>query len=174
MDIGAIVIIMVIGLVLVITFYIIGLYNKLIDCRNRVEDQFTSIELELRKKASLIPNLVESVKIYAKHEDKLLTDVMNVKSRVDKANKINDIIKASNNMNVILNKVFLLSNTYPELKKNKNYLLIRKDLDDIEDRINYARTFYNDVVLNYNNSIMQFPSNVVAKFFKFKEIDYYK
>jgi len=174
MDIGAIIIIIIIATILVLTFYIIGLYNRLIDAKNRVEDQFTQIELELRKKVDLIPKLLEIIKVYTKHEEKTINDITNAKNKIDKATKINDIIKASKTINISLNKIFTLKDIYPELKKNKNYLSIINNIEDIEDRINYARTFYNDAVLNYNNTRLQIPSNLVAKIFKFNEIDYYK
>ena len=174
MDIEAITIIIIVGVLLVITFYIIGLYNELIDARNRVEDQFTQIELELRKKNNLIPDLIEIVKIYAKHEEKIINEMIATKNKLDKSNKINDIIKNSKNIDISLNKIFTLTDTYPELKKNKNYLSLQKNVEEIEDKINYARTFYNEAVLNYNNSRLKFPSNIVANIFKFNEIEYFK
>lgn len=174
MDIGAIIIIMFVAVILVLTFYTIGLYNKLIDARNRVEDRFTQIEIELRKKAEYIPKLIEIINTYTKHEEKIINEVTNVKSKIDKANKVNDIIKASKQVNDSINKIYSLKETYPELKKNKYMQSIENNIEDIEDRINYARTFYNDAVLNYNNIRCEFPSNLVAQVFKFKEIDYYK
>lgn len=174
MDIEAITIIIIVGVLLVITFYIIGLYNELIDARNRVEDRFTQIELELRKKNNLIPDLIEIVKIYAKHEEKIINEMIATKNKLDKSNKINDIIKNSKNIDISLNKIFTLTDTYPELKKNKNYLSLQKNVEEIEDKINYARTFYNEAVLNYNNSRLKFPSNIVANIFKFNEIEYFK
>ena len=174
MDIEAITIIIIVGVLLVITFYIIGLYNELIDARNRVEDRFTQIELELRKKNNLIPDLIEIVKIYAKHEEKIINEMIATKNKLEKSNKINDIIKNSKNIDISLNKIFTLTDTYPELKKNKNYLSLQKNVEEIEDKINYARTFYNEAVLNYNNSRLKFPSNIVANIFKFNEIEYFK
>lgn len=174
MDIGAIIIIMIIAVILVLTFYIIGLYNGLIDARNKVEDQFTQIHLELKKKSDIIPNIIEVLNKYIKHEEKILNELITSKNKLDKANKINEIIKSSNNINIALSKIVSLSETYPELKKNKIYLSLIKQLEEIEDRINYARTFYNEAVLKYNNMKDQFPSNIVAKVFKFKIIDYYK
>lgn len=174
MDIEAITIIIIVGVLLVITFYIIGLYNELIDARNRVEDRFTQIELELRKKNNLIPDLIEIVKIYAKHEEKIINEMIATKNKLDKSNKINDIIKNSKNIDISLNKIFTLTDTYPELKKNKNFQIVQKKLEECDDKINYAKTFYNDVVLDYNNLREEFPSNLVSKAFKFKEINYYK
>lgn len=174
MDIGAIIIIMLVAIILVLTFYTIGLYNKLIDARNRVEDQFTQIEIELRKKAEYIPKLIEIINTYTKHEEKIINELTNIKTKIDKTTKLNDIIKISKQVNLSLNKIYSLKETYPELKKNKNLQSIKDNIENIEDKINYARTFYNDAVLNYNNVRCQFPSNLVAQVFKFKEIDYYK
>lgn len=174
MDIGAIIIIIIISALLVLTFYIIGLYNRLIDAKNRIEDQFTQIDLELKKKIDLISSLVEIVKDYAKHEEKIINELTTVCNKVEKAKNINDKILASNNMNRALNRIFALTDTYSDLKKNKNFLSLQNKLEESDDRINYARTFYNDVVLDYNNLREQFPSNLIAKIFKFNEINYYK
>ena len=174
MDIVAIIIIIIISALLVVTFYIIGQYNRLIDSRNRIEDQFTPIELELRKKQDLIPNLTDIIKSITKHEEKVINELTSASSKLTKNKDINDKIASANNMNRALNKIFALIDTYPELKRNKNFLSLQKKLEECEDRINYARTFYNDVVLDYNNLKQQFPSNMIAKLFKFKEINYYK
>ena len=117
MDIGAIIIIMFVAVILILTFYTIGLYNKLIDARNRVEDRFTQIEIELRKKAEYIPKLIEIINTYTKHEEKIINEVTNVKSKIDKANKVNDVIKASKQVNDSINKIYSLKETYPELSR---------------------------------------------------------
>lgn len=174
MDIVAIIIIVIIGVILVLTFYLIGLYNKLIDSRNRVTDQFNQIDTELKKVVNLVPNLIETVKEYAKHEEKTLTEVTNAKNKLLKTNDINEEIKVANNLNKSINKVIMLSETYSELKSNKKFQNVQKELKNIEERIDYAKSFYNDTVLNYNSLREQFPNNIIANIFKFKEINYFK
>ena len=174
MDIVAIIIIMSIAVISILVFYTIGVYNKLIDAKNKVEDQFTQIDIELKKKTDTLPKLVEITKEYAKHEDKTLNEGTNARNKVINSSSINEKIKATNSLNKALNKIFELSETYSELKSNTKFKSIQKDLKLSEDKINYAKSFYNDAVLNYNNLREQFPSNVVANIFKIKEIDYFK
>lgn len=174
MDIGAIIIIILVAGILVLTFYIIGIYNKLVNAKNKVEDQFAQIDVELKRRIDLIPNLVETVKGYAKHEEKTLTEVINARNKMASAGNINDELAASNDVSRALNKIFALSEAYPDLKSNTNFISLQNDLKETEDKISYARSFYNDTVLNYNNLRMQFPSNIVANIFKFKEINYFQ
>ena len=173
MDIGAIMIIMLVAGVLILTFYVIGIYNKLIDARNRVEDQFAQIDVELKRRIDLIPNLVEVVKGYAKHEEKTLTEVINARNKMASAGSINEELDASHNVSKALNKLFALSESYPELKANTNFIALQEELTETEDKIGYARSFYNDTVLNYNNLRKKIPSNIIANIFKFKEINYF-
>jgi len=174
MDIAAIVIILLIACILILTFYVIGVYNRLVDARNRLEDQFAQIDVELKKRSDLIPNLVETVKGYAKHEEKTLNAVMNARNKMVGASNINDELKASDKVNNALSKLFAVAESYPDLKANDNFIALQKDLREIEDKIGYARSFYNDTVLNYNNLREQFPTNIVANIFRFREIDYFK
>ena len=174
MDLGAIIIIIIVAIVLVLTFYVIGVYNKLIDARNRVEDKFAQIDVELKKRANLIPNLIEIVKGYVKHEEKTLMEVVEARNKIQKAGNINDEIDASNGVSIALNKVLALAEMYPDLKASKNFLLLQEELKETEDKLSYARTFYNEAVLAYNNLRRQFPSNVVANIFKFKEISFFQ
>lgn len=174
MTLGAIIIIMVIAVILILTFYVIGVYNKLIDARNKVEDQFAQIDVQLKRRIDLIPNLVETVKGYAKHEEKTLNDIINARNKMVNAGSINDEIEASNDVSRALNKVFALSEAYPELKANTNFISLQNDLKETEDKISYARSFYNDTVLNYNNLRKKFPSNIVANIFKFRECNYFR
>jgi len=174
MDIVAIIIIIAISALMVLTFYIIGLYNTLIDSKNRVEDQFVQIDMLLKKRTEIIPNILEIVKKYVKHENRLLDEIENIKNRLEKTNSINSQIKLYGDLNKKLTKLYSLKDTYQELNKDKTFNILVNNLEENEDRINYARTFYNDTVLNYNNIREKFPSNMLAKIFKFKEIDYLK
>jgi len=174
MDIVAIIIIILISLILVVTFYIIGLYNNLIDAKNKIEDQFIQIDTELKLKIDTVRNIIEILKNITRHEEKIIKELENTTTKLEKSKNINDKITLASNLNRTLNKVNTLKETYTELNKHKLFLSHLEKLEESEDKINYARTFYNDVVLKYNNLRKQFPSNIIAKAFNFKEINYYK
>ena len=173
MDIGTIIIIIVVGVILVLAFYVVGVYNSLINARNKVRDQFAQIDVQLKRRSDMIPNLVETVKGYAKHEEKTLKEVIEARNKMTTANGINEELEASNAVTGALNKLFALSEAYPELKANENFKALQSDLKETEDKISYARGFYNDTVLTYNNLREQFPSNIVASMFKFEKIDFF-
>lgn len=170
----ATVIIIIFAVIILLVFYAIGVYNKLINSRNRVKDQWAQIDVQLKRRADLIPNLVETVKGYAKHEKGTLTEVIEARNKFVSANGINEEIEANNQLTGALNKLFALSESYPELKANQNFISLQTDLKDTEDKISYARQFYNDTVLTYNNLVQMFPSNIVAKMFKFETFEFFK
>lgn len=174
MELSSIIIIIIIGIVLLIVFYAVGVYNKLVNARNKVKDQFAQIDVQLKRRADMIPNLVETVKGYAKHEEKTLKEVVEARNKMNTAGNINEQLEASNAVTSALNKLFALSEAYPELKANNNFLSLQKDLKETEDKLSYAREFYNDTVLNYNNLREKFPSNIIANIFGFKEINFFK
>lgn len=168
------IIIVVLALVLICVFYVIGVYNRLVNARNKVNDQFAQIDVQLKRRIDLIPNLVETVKGYAKHEEKTLKEVIEARNKMASANNINEELEASGEVTSALNKLFALAESYPDLKANENFMSLQKDLKETEDKISYARSFYNDTVLNYNNLREQFPSNIIAGMFNFEKIDFFK
>ena len=170
MDTGAIVIIIVVGVILLLVFYGIGVYNKLVNARNKVNDQFSQIDVQLKRRVDLIPNLVETVKGYAKHEEKTLTEVIEARNKMATASGINEELEASNQVTAALNKLFALSEAYPDLKANENFISLQADLKETEDKVSYARQFYNDSVTMYNTKLEVFPSNIIASMFGFKPI----
>ena len=165
------VILIIIGVLL---FYVATTYNKLVSLRNKVRDQWAQIEVQLKKRFDLIPNLVETVKGYAKHEEGTLTAVIEARNKLNTANNINEEIEANNMLTGALNKLFALAESYPDLKANANFMSLQNDLKDTEDKISYARQFYNDTVLTYNNLREMFPSNIVASIFKFEAFEFFK
>ena len=167
-------IIVVIGIILVLACYIIGVYNKLVNARNKVENQFSQVDIQLKRRADLIPNLVETVKGYAKHEEGTFKAVIEARNKAVNAGSVNEKIEANNELTGALNKLFALSEAYPDLKANENFLSLQNDLKDTEDKITYARQFYNDSAMSYNNLIQMFPSNIVANMFGFKKFEYFK
>lgn len=159
--------------VVLLVLYFITAYNGLVNLRNMVKDQWAQVDVLLKRRADLIPNLVETVKGYAKHEEKTFKEVVEARNKMASANGINEELEASNAVTGALNKLFALSEAYPELKANENFKSLQSDLKETEDKISYARGFYNDTVLTYNNLREQFPSNIVASMFKFEKIDFF-
>ena len=173
MNIGTIIIIIVVGVLLILVFYAIGVYNNLINARNKAKDQFSQIDVQLKRRSDMIPNLVETVKGYAKHEEKTLKEVVEARNKMATASGINEEVEASNAVTSALNKLFALSEAYPELKANENFMSLQADLKETEDKISYARGFYNDTVLTYNNLREQFPSSIIASMFKFEKLEFF-
>ena len=174
MNTSTIVLIVIAGLLVLLAFYVIGVYNKLVNARNKVDNQFSQVDIQLKRRADLIPNLVETVKGYAKHEEGTLTAVIEARNKAVSATTINDKVEANNQLTGALNKLFALSESYPELKANENFLSLQNDLKDTEDKITYARQFYNDSAMGFNNLVEMFPSNIVANMFKFKKFEYFQ
>lgn len=161
-------------IVLILIMYIISSYNGLVKARNKVKDQWAQIDVQLKKRVDLIPNLVETVKGYAKHEQETLDAVISARNTFNKAGNVEDEINANNQITGALNRLFALSESYPDLKANSNFMSLQSDLKDIEEKISYARQFYNDTVLSYNNKIEMFPSNIIAGMFGFKASEFFK
>ena len=162
------------GILLILLCYVVGIYNKLVNARNKVENQFSQVDIQLKRRADLIPNLVETVKGYAKHEKETFTEVIEARNKAVNAGSVNEKIEANNELTGALNKLFALAEAYPELKANENFLSLQNDLKDTEDKITYARQFYNDSAMSFNNLVQMFPSNIIANMFGFKKFEYFK
>lgn len=159
----------IIAIVVILIIYVIKTYNTLISLRNKKDGEWSQIDIQLKRRADLIPNLVETVKGYAKHEKGTLEDVIKARNTFVTASTPEEEMKASGELTKTLNKLMALSEAYPELKANENFISLQKDLKETEDKITYARQFYNDSVLKYNNKVQMFPSNIVANIFNFKQ-----
>ena len=131
-----------------------------------VKDQWSQIDVQLKRRFDLIPNLVETVKGYAKHESETFEAVIKARNTFLSAKTPEEEMAANGELTKVMSKLFALSENYPELKANTNFLQMQNDLKDVEDKIAYARQFYNDVVLKLNNKVEMFPSNLVAGIFK--------
>lgn len=166
------IIIAVVVLILVIWFF--STYNKLIKLRNKKDDQWSQIEVQLKRRADLIPNLVETVKGYTKHESDTLEEVIKARNTYVSATTPEEEMKASGAVSEALSKLFALSESYPDLKANQNFMSLQNDLKDTEDKISYARQFYNDSVLTYNNKVEMVPSNIVANMTGFKKAAFFE
>lgn len=161
-------------IIVLVVLYVISTYNRLIGLRNKVKDGWSQIDVLLKRRADLIPNLVETVKGYTKHEEGTLTAVVEARNKAVSATTPEEAIKAEGEMTQALSRLFALTESYPELKANQNYLDLQKSLEETENKITYSRQFYNDNVLNYNNKIEMFPSNLVASIFKFEKATFFE
>lgn len=161
-------------IILIFTFLIAAVYNNLIQLRNRVKDQWAQIDVLLKRRSDLIPNLVEIVKGYAKHESSTLEAVINARSKATSATTSKEELSANNELTQALGRLMVLTENYPELKADKNFLQLQNDLSETEDKISLARQFYNDVVLQYNNKVEMFPSNIIAGMFNFVKADFFE
>lgn len=169
-----IVLTIVILLLVLLVLYVISTYNKLVGARNKVHDQFSQIDVELKRRFDLVPNLVEIVKGYFKHESETLTSVIEARNSYMTANNDNKKVESANNLSSEISKLFILSERYPELKANTNFMQLQSDLKEVEEKISYARQFYNDTVLMYNNKIEMIPSNIVAFIFGFRKATFFE
>ena len=164
-----------IGIILLfILFYIITTYNNLVTLRNRVRDQWAQVHVQLKKRADLVPNLVETVKGYARHERETFDEVISARNKATTAKTIEAEMDANNMLTNTLGRLFALVEAYPDLKANQNFLSLQADLKDIEEKIAYARQFYNDSVYLYNNRTEVFPSNIIAASFKFEKSKFFE
>jgi LemA protein len=168
----------IIGIIIIILVILvagtIGIYNSLINLRNRVKNAWSQIDVQLNRRADLIPNLVETVKGYAKHEKTVFEDVTKARSSLMSASTVQENAEANNMLTGALKSLFAVAENYPELKANQNFLNLQGQLAETEDKIAYSRQFYNDTVLMYNNKIQMFPSNLLARQFNFTEAEFFE
>ncbi len=153
--------------------YGIVTYNKLVQLRARVDNNWAQIDVQLSKRFDLIPNLVATVQGYAKHEQDTITDVTKARASVGGAKTPEESMAANNELSGALSRLLVVSERYPDLKANVNFMDLQQQLKVLEDKIASARQFYNDTVMLYGQKIAMFPSNIVASLFKFKERPYF-
>ncbi len=161
-------------IVLLLVVYVVATYNGLVNLRNKIKDSWAQIDVLLKRRNDLIPNLVETVKGYATHEKTTLDAVIEARNKAASANTPVEEMAAAGEVTNALNRLFALSENYPDLKANTNFLDLQQNLKETEDKISYARQFYNDSVMVYKNKIEMFPSNFVASMFKFKPIEFFE
>ena len=171
---GAISYIIIFIIILFLAITIIKIYNDLVKLKNRVKNSFAQIDVQLKRRNDLIPNLVETVKGYASHEKGVFEEVTKARSNVINASGVKETSQADNQLTSALKSLFAVAENYPELKANTNFQELQKQLDETENKIAYARQFYNDVVMMYNNKRETFPSNLIANLFNFEEADFFE
>ncbi|MBO5841192.1 MAG: LemA family protein [Methanobrevibacter sp.] len=166
--------IILIVIIIIILVAIVAIYNGLVTARNKVKNAWAQIDVQLNRRADLIPNLVETVKGYAAHESSVFEDVTAARAGLMNANGVKEIGEANNQLSNTLKTLFAVAENYPELKANENFKELQAQLAESEDKIAYSRQFYNDTVMMYNNKCQTFPSNIFAGMFGFKEADFFE
>jgi LemA protein len=169
-----IVLIVVIALVVLLGIWVWVTYNGLVALRQRIENAWSQIDVQLRRRYDLIPNLVETVKGYAAHEKETLERVIQARNLAMTATGTQEQAAAENVVTGALRSIFALSEAYPDLKANQNFLALQEELTGTEGRIAYARQFFNDMVLKFNTKIQSFPANLIAGRFGFTEREYFE
>jgi len=166
-----VIILIVIGIALA---YIWFIYNRLVTARMRISEALSQIDVQLKRRTDLIPNLIETVKGYAKHEKTVLENVTNARTSLMQAGTAQEKAEANNFLSDTLKSLFAVSENYPNLKANENFLELQQELSDTENKIAYSRQFLNSNVLDYNTKLQVFPDSFIANMFNFKPADFFK
>lgn len=166
--------IVILVIVVILVLWVIATYNLLVSFRNRVKDAWSQIDVQLKRRFDLIPNLVETVKGYTKHESETLENVIKARNTYMSATLPEDQMKADGELTKAVSKLFALSESYPDLKANTNFNDLQNQLKETENKIAMSRQFYNDIVLQYNNKVEMVPSNIIANMFHFKKETFFE
>lgn len=164
--VGAIVIILIIS--------VIVMYNNLVERSVRVDNAWSQIDVQMKQRYDLIPNLVETVKAYASHEKSTLEEVTKWRAAAMEAKTPEELIQSNQKLSGAIANIFATAENYPDLKANENFLDLQRQLKELEEKIAFARQFYNDTVMKYNEYLQRFPSNIIANIFKYKERSYFE
>jgi LemA protein len=165
---------LVIGAIVLLGLVLIWLYNKLVRLRNRTENAWAQVDVQLRRRYDLIPNLVETVKGYASHERATFDEVTEARTRAQQAQTVAGQAQAENMLTAALGKLFAVAEDYPELRATENFQQLQAQLEDTESKIAISRQVYNDAVLTYDTALETVPTNVVAGIFRFREREYFE
>jgi LemA protein len=169
-----IVAIVVIVIILAIGAWLVGMYNGLVQGRNRVREAWSGIDVQLRRRASLVPNLVETVKGYAAHERETFEEVTRARAALEQAGTVPDAAAANNMLTGALRHLFAVAENYPQLQAAENFRMLQTELSDIEEKIAFARQFYNSNVLDYNNKTQTVPTVFIANMFGFTREEFFE
>ncbi len=171
---GLIIILVIVGVAILLVVWLVAIYNGLVGARQRVKEAFSGIDVQLKRRSSLIPNLVETVKGYAAHEREVLEAVTRARSQLDNARTPGQAAQADNILTGALRSLFAVAEAYPDLKADQNFLELQRELTDTEDKIAYSRQFYNGNVRDFNQKIQVFPNVIVARMFGFREEEFFE
>ena len=161
-------------LIFVLVIWFVGIYNALVRLRNQVKNSWSQIDVQLKRRHDLIPNLIETVKGYMKHEREVLENITAYRAQAMNASSVGEKAKAEGMLGGALGQLNIAVEAYPDLKANQNFLSLQEELTSTENKISYARQSYNDQVMFFNNKIQMFPSNIVAGMFSFSEEEFFE
>lgn len=164
----------IVGLIVLLAFFFIGIYNGLVKLRNRAKEAWAQIDVQLKRRHDLIPNLVETVKGYAGHEKETLESVIQARSQAVSAQGPAAQGKAEKGLSGALGKLMLLVEQYPDLKANQNFMSLQEELASTENKISFSRQFYNEQIMLYNTKIQSIPDNIVAGIGGFREMEFFE
>ena len=162
------------ALAVVIILYLVSTYNGFIVLKTRIQEALSGIDVPLKRRADLIPNLVETVKGYAKHEKDVFENVTKARSALMGANSLKEKAEANNQLSGALKSLFAVAEAYPQLQASQNFKDLQRQLEDTEDKVAYSRQFYNSNVLDFNTKAQTFPNNIIAAMFGFKEFEFFQ
>ena len=165
---------LLIGIVVLLAVYLWSTYNSLVVLKTRIKEALSGIDVQLKRRIDLIPNLVETVKGYAKHEKSVFENVTKARSSLMKADSMSGKAEANNMLTDALKSLFAVAEAYPKLMASDNFKMLQEELSGTESKIAYSRQFYNDNVLSLNQKVQQFPTNILANMFKITEKEYFK
>ena len=174
MGVGAIVGIVAVVVVVVVFLWMMGIYNGLVRLRNAAKNAWSQIDVQLKRRHDLIPNLVETAKGYMQHERETLEEVTKARNLASQASGVGDQAQAETGLNQALSNFFVVVESYPDLKANQNFLSLQEELTSTENKIGFARQAYNDAVMQLNNRVQMFPSNIVAGIFNFQQGEFFE
>ena len=163
-----------IGILVVLVVYLVASYNGFVVLKTRIKEALSGIDVQLKRRADLIPNVVETVKGYAKHEKTVFNDVTKARSALMGAKSLKEKAQADNMLTGALKSLFAVAEAYPELKASSNFQELQRQLEDTEDKVAYSRQFYNSNVLDFNTKVQMFPSNLIASVFNFKAFEFFE
>ena len=162
------------GVVLAVSLWLISSYNSMVRLRNMVQNSWAQIDVQLKRRFDLVPNLVETVKGYAAHEKEVLEKVTQARSMVQSAQSIEQRQQAENQLTNTLRSLFAVAEAYPQLKANDNFRDLQQQLSELEEKIAFARQFFNDTTMKYNTTIQSFPTNLLAGMFGFQALPFFE
>lgn len=164
----------ILGVLAIVVFWLIGVYNGLVKLKNRTDEAFSDVDVQLKRRYDLIPNLMETVKGYMTHERETMEKVTQARTAAMNAGSLQDKAKAENMLSDTLKSLFAVAENYPDLKAGQNFLQLQDELADTENKIQAARRFYNANVRDFNTKIQTFPNNMAAGMLKFKKYDFFE
>ncbi len=167
-------IIIVLGIIVLLVIWVVGMYNGLVRLRNQVKNGWSQIEVQLKRRHDLIPNLVETAKGYMKHERETLEEITKARNLAVNANSVAEHGKAEGKLNEALSKFLMVVENYPDLKASQNFLALQEELTTTENKVSFSRQFYNDQVLKFNTRIESVPTNIIAGMFNFKQAEFFE